>query len=129
DYRWCPMAVNLEAWWRRAGKALALVGLAVLGLVDVVAGHIKTFVDSAGPVSGLAQVAFVVVAAGVWLTARRQGPRRLAVAALAVATASLLATAAHVYIVRGASLFHLSGRWSSASSWGLAESAALLGIV
>lgn len=123
------MAVNLEAWWRRAGKAVALVGLAVLGMVDLVTGHIKVVGDSFGLVIGLTQVSFVMVAAGVWLTARRQGPHGLAVAALAVATWSLLTTLGHVYVVRGASLFHLSGNWSSASSWGLAESAALLGIV
>jgi signal transduction histidine kinase len=123
------MAVNLEAWWRRAGKALALVGLAVLGLVDVVTGHIKVLADELGIVIGLAQVAFVVVIAGVWLTARRQGPQRLAVAALAVAIWSLVTTLGHVFIVRGASLMDLSAGWSSASSWGLAESAALLGVV
>lgn len=118
------MIETLDAWWRRAGKALALIGMAMLGLIDVFYGHILIAVgDLALPVA-LMQVALSVATAVVWLTARRLGPNSLAVAAGVVVTWSLVITGAHVVLGLLAGVLPLR----DARLWGLAESCGLLGM-
>jgi signal transduction histidine kinase len=120
------MTETLNAWWRRAGKALALVGMALLGLVDVGFGSIFAASGSFRLPVVLLQVALAVATAAVWLPARRLGPGRLPLAALVVALWSLATTAGHI-----ASAVGLIGERVGLRGpfWGLAESCGLLGIV
>ncbi|WP_328476544.1 histidine kinase [Actinoplanes sp. NBC_00393] len=92
------------------GQLTALGALAVLGLVDVQGGML------AGLELGLWQVGAAVVAAAVWLPVHRPGSSRLPQAALVLAGQSILLT------------FLLSGT-DRGAIWGLAESAALFGVL
>ncbi|MCO8269881.1 histidine kinase [Actinoplanes sp. TRM 88003] len=98
---------------RRLAQFLALFGMAILGLFDVAQG-----LFSGSEVAGLAQVVLAVAAAAVWLPMHRTGSRRLPKAAIALGSASLVATL----------LLSASADSSYGTSWGLAESAALLGV-
>ncbi|GAA0503800.1 hypothetical protein Ade02nite_35420 [Paractinoplanes deccanensis] len=98
----------------RLGQFLALAALAVLGLFDVAQGLLRN-----SELLGLLQVLMAIAAAAVWLPARRQGSTTLPKVAIGLGTASLLLTLA---IVGGYPD-------SSYSSWGLAESTALLGVL
>jgi signal transduction histidine kinase len=97
---------------RRLAQFLALFGMALLGLFDVAQG-----LTYGSEVLGLIRIVTAVAAAAVWLPVHRPGSRRLPQAAIAVGAVSLLVT-----LVAGTSHSGL------AASWGLAESAALLGI-
>lgn len=125
------MTETLNAWWRRAGKVAALAGMALLGLIDVRYGFIFSVSGDLALIVGLAQVALAVATAAVWLPARRLGPRRLPLAALAVAGWSLTTTLGHIFVADLASLTGLFGprRDLPGPFWGLAESCGLLGIV
>nr|WP_176734068.1 hypothetical protein [Micromonospora haikouensis] len=123
------MTGTLSGGWRRAGQAVALAGMALLGLVDVVGGRIFPVAGTLAVPAALAQVALAVATAAVWLPAHRQGSRRLAAAGGAVAAWSLATTAAYA-LLRGT--YGLDGRVpvrESAHLWGLAESVGLLGVV
>ncbi|WP_229402508.1 sensor histidine kinase [Micromonospora okii] len=123
------MTGELSPGWRRAGQAAALVGMALLGLVDVTGGRVFLLGGGIALPAALAQVALAVATAAVWLPAHRQGSPRLALAAGAVATWSLATTAAYAYLRHSAGLDGLVPLRGSDSLWGLAESCGLLGIV
>ncbi|MBG0562145.1 sensor histidine kinase [Actinoplanes aureus] len=92
------------------GQLTALGALALLGLVDVQGGMLS------GVGFGIWQVAAAVVAAAVWLPVHRPGSSRLPQAALLLAAQSMLLTA----LVSGQDRNNI---------WGLAESAALFGVL
>ncbi len=110
------MIEKWNAWWRRAGQVVALVGMAALGLLDLYSGGILIDGTGGGSLVGRSPIAFAVATAAVWLPAHRQGSRRLAVAAALVAVWSLGVTTV-LYRSVGDGL------------WGLAESTGLLGTV
>nr|WP_221379587.1 histidine kinase [Actinoplanes polyasparticus] len=99
---------------RRLAQFLALFGMALLGLFDVAQG-----IFNGSGVLGLIQVGLALAAAAVWLPVHRTGSTRLPKAAIVLGAASLLTT-----LATGASA---DGSYGTAS-WGLAESAALLGV-
>ncbi|MGK5685571.1 sensor histidine kinase [Actinoplanes sp. URMC 104] len=100
---------------RRAAQLLALFAMAVLGLFDVAQGLL-----SRSEPLGLAQIALAMAAAAVWLPAHRSGSTRLPNAALVLGGFSLLAT----FVIAASPTNGFAG----GTSWGLAESAALLGV-
>lgn len=118
------MIETLEAWWRRAGKALALFGMAMLGLIDVFYGHIFIVTGRLMFPVALMQVALAIATAVVWLSARRLGPTRLAIVASVLAGWSLAFTGG--YVLFGFITGSLSLR--EVGFWGLAESVGLLGM-
>lgn len=93
----------------RAGQLGALAALAFLGLVDITGGMATSR-------HVLVQVALAVAAAAVWLPSRRPGTPALPIAATGVAVLSLTVTAV------------LSRHRTYDGLWGLAESAAFLGV-
>ncbi|MEU8422807.1 histidine kinase [Micromonospora sp. NPDC048835] len=109
---------DLRRLWVRLAQAAGLVAIGLLALFDL---------RYSSP-SGLTAVLLVLVRAGLavatvplWLPVHRPGSRRLPWAALALASASLAVTAVIVIVPDGH--FGLGG------SWGLAESAGLIGVV
>ncbi|WP_250035168.1 sensor histidine kinase [Paractinoplanes maris] len=98
---------------RRLAQFLALFGMAVLGLFDIAQGLLRQ-----SEALGLLQILLALAAAAVWLPVHRPGSTRLPRAAMLLGIASLLVTV-------GAAV---SADGSSGASWGLAESAALLGV-
>lgn len=117
-------------WSRRAGTAVVLVGMALLGLLDVGYGVVLGLTGRLLLPFALVQIAIAVATAVVWLGARRLGPGRLAVAATLVAACSLGTTLVHLGQL-GVPV--LSDLFSSEGSrarpfWGLAESCGLLGV-
>ncbi|XVV09153.1 sensor histidine kinase [Actinoplanes sp. CA-131856] len=99
----------------RLGQFLGLAAMTVLGLFDVAQGLLR-----ASELIGLLQVLMAIAAAIVWLPAHKQGSTALPKVAVALGAASLLLT------------FWVVGNYSddySYFSWGLAESAALLGVL
>ncbi|MFC4071271.1 sensor histidine kinase [Actinoplanes subglobosus] len=98
----------------RMGQLAALGALALLGILDLRGGMGSHSVEVT-----LWRVGAAVAAAVVWLPAHRQGSTRLPQAALVLGLHSLLLTAA---------LFVYGGTEYN-SLWGLAESAALLGVL
>ena len=106
----------MDVSWRRAGQVAGLACLAFFGLVDFARGGRFAIPSPFGLAVGVGHFALVVAAAGVWLAARRLGPSGLVAAAAVVVMWSLLVTA--LYVVSG----------GTRPYWGLAESAALLGV-
>jgi len=98
----------------RIAQLGALAALAALGLFDVEHG-----LQTAGPAYGLARVLMAIAAAAVWLPAHEQGSPALPKVATGLGLASLLMTAL-------AAVFRNT---DDRSVWGLAESAALLGVL
>ncbi|GAA4938250.1 histidine kinase [Actinoplanes utahensis] len=96
----------------RMGQLAALGALAVLGLIDVQGGITAEGVDV-----GLWRVATAIGTAAVWLPAHRPDSMFLPRAGLVLGAHSLLLTA------------FLHRRADGDSIWGLAESAALLGVL
>ncbi|MBO3738997.1 sensor histidine kinase [Actinoplanes flavus] len=96
----------------RLGQLTALGTLALLGILDVNGG-----IASSGLMYGLWRVAAAIAAAAVWLPAHRPDSVFLPRIATLLGLQSLLLTAL------------LAGRSDYASIWGLAESAALLGVL
>lgn len=113
-------APDLRRWWVRLAQAAGLVTFGLLALFD--------FTASTADNSSIAALLLLVVPMGLavatvplWLPVHRPGTRRLPLAALALAVASLTVTAGVVFLSGGGSLV--------ARSWGLAESAGLVGVV
>ncbi|MEV4350065.1 histidine kinase [Actinoplanes sp. NPDC049596] len=98
----------------RLGQFLGLAAMGVLGLFDVAQGLLRT-----SEMLGLLQVLMAIAAAVVWLPAHKQQSTALPKVAMALGAASLLLTAT-VFIG-----YPDNGYFS----WGLAESAALLGVL
>ncbi|MEU8657607.1 sensor histidine kinase [Actinoplanes philippinensis] len=98
----------------RMGQLAALGALALLGVLDLHGGLASGSLEVT-----VWRVGAAIAAAAVWLPAHRQGSARLPRAALVLGTHSLLLTA----------LLFLYGGTSYNSLWGLAESAALLGVL
>ena len=98
---------------RRAAQLLALFAMAVLGLFDVAQGLMRQ-----SEILGLLQVVLALAAAAVWLPAYRPGSNRRPNAAMVLGAASLLVTIGVAATSNG----------TYGGSWGLAESAALLGV-
>ncbi|HWS38141.1 MAG TPA: histidine kinase [Actinoplanes sp.] len=96
----------------RLGQLAALGTLALIGLVDLQGG-----MTSNGLALALWRIAAAVAAAAVWLPAHRQDSVRLPVAGLLLGLHSLLLSLGMYRVNGGESL------------WGLAESAALLGVL
>jgi signal transduction histidine kinase len=105
------MSGRPEQVWFRVGQAAALVALAVLGLVDVYVGL------GGSELLGLAEVVSALAIAAVWLPAHRPGSTLLPVLSIVAALFSLAVTAARV------------NYGLTSGSWGLAETAALLGLL
>ncbi|WDZ84670.1 sensor histidine kinase [Micromonospora cathayae] len=123
------MTERVHAWGRRAGQAVALAGMALLGMVDVLQSGIFVLSGDVGLLVALWHVALAVATAAVWLPAHRQGSRRLVVAASVVVVWSLVTTAGRFLIAEQPDLV---SRWEprgSPSFWGLAESVGLLGMI
>lgn len=112
--RWMAMQTNPNRLiLRRVAQFAALGGMALLGLFDLAQGLL-----SHNEVLGLLQVLLALAAAAVWLPVHRDGSTRLPKVAIALGGFSLLVTVAAA----------ASADASYSASWGLAESAALLGI-
>ncbi|MFD6563728.1 sensor histidine kinase [Micromonospora profundi] len=112
-------APDLRRWWVRLAQALGLLVFGLLALFDVTA----TMSDAFGVTALLlllVPTGLAVATVPLWLPVHRPGSRRLPLAALTVATASLTVTAMLV-VVTGGTVF--------ARTWGLAESAGLIGVV
>ncbi|WBB79761.1 histidine kinase [Micromonospora sp. WMMD882] len=123
------MMERMHAWGRRAGQATALAGMALLGVFDVLQSGIFVVSGDAGLLAGLWHVGLAVATAVVWLSAWRQGSRRLVVAASVLVLWSLATTLGRFLVTTQPDLF---GRWEPRGSptfWGLAESVGLLGVV
>lgn len=123
------MMGTLQVWSRRAGTAVALVGMALLGLLDVGYGLVFGLTGRFLVPFALVQIAIAVATAVVWLGARRLGPGRLVVAAAVVAVWSLGTTLVHLGQLGLPFLSDLfpSGGGGARPFWGLAESCGLLG--
>ncbi|MET8231778.1 histidine kinase [Micromonospora sp. NPDC005298] len=112
-------ALDLRRWWVRLAQAAGLVAFGLLALFD--------FASSTQDIPRVTTLLFLPVPMGlavatvpIWLPVHRLGSRRLPLAALALATASLAVTVAMVF---------LSDGMLPARTWGLAESAGLIGVV
>ncbi|MER7890004.1 histidine kinase [Micromonospora sp. NPDC094482] len=113
-------APGLRRWWVRLAQAGGLVVLGLLVLFDLRYSTIGGM-SSAAALLLLVRMGLAVATVPLWLPVHRQGSRRLPLAALTLALASLAVTAG-IRIVAGDG-YLLSG------SWGLAESAGLLAVV
>ncbi|GHJ48266.1 hypothetical protein Cs7R123_56080 [Catellatospora sp. TT07R-123] len=109
------MTSPLRPWLLVFGRLAALVGLAVLGITDLRFGLIYV-----GSTMTMGRVLLAMVAGAVWLLPYRAGSKALTPLALLLAAASLTATGA-VYLL--GTYDHPIG------SWGLAESASMLGLL
>ncbi|MGN9812870.1 sensor histidine kinase [Micromonospora sp. BQ11] len=108
---------DLRRWWVRLAQAAGLVAMGLLALFDLrlgAAGSLGT------PLLLMVQMGLAVTTVPLWLPVHRLGSRWLPLAALALASASLAVTAASLVFSRSL-LF--------SGSWGLAESAGLIGVV
>ncbi|MFF5180167.1 sensor histidine kinase [Micromonospora sp. NPDC000316] len=113
-------APDLRRLWVRLAQAAGLVAFGLLALFD--------FASSTQDLSRVTALLLLPVPMGLavatvplWLPVHRLGSRRLPLAALTLATASLAVTATMVVLTGGGILL--------ARSWGLAESAGLIGVV
>ncbi|WP_327644457.1 sensor histidine kinase [Micromonospora zamorensis] len=114
-------APDLRLWWIRLAQAAGLVAFGLLALFDFAAST----ADDRGIVGLLlllVPMGLAVATVPLWLPVHRPGSRRLPVAALALATASLAVTAGVVLLSGGGGIL-------PARTWGLAESAGLIGVV
>jgi signal transduction histidine kinase len=98
---------------RRLAQLAALGAMALLGIFDIGQG----LLSQSEPL-GLLKVVLALAAAAVWLPVHRSGSTRLPKAAMALGGVSLLVTLGSA----------AGGGNSYGQSWGLAESAALLGV-
>jgi signal transduction histidine kinase len=99
----------------RVGQGAAVLTLALLGLLDLAGGLVSG--AGFGKPLGVAEVVSAVAAAAVFVPAHRQATRALPLAAIAVGAYAGLLTAAE------------AATWTYTRSWGLAETAALLGVL
>ncbi|MDY7087298.1 MAG: histidine kinase [Actinomycetota bacterium] len=100
---------------RRLAQLAALGAMALLGLFDVAQGMLRS------EALGLIKVFLAIAAAAVWLPRHQSRSTRLPKAAMALGGLSLLVTLASAAVTSPDS-------YSYGETWGLAESAALLGV-
>ncbi|MET7672912.1 sensor histidine kinase [Micromonospora luteifusca] len=112
--------LDLRRWWVRLAQAAGLLAIGLLALFDL-RFTTSGSMSPADLLLLLVRMGLAVATVPLWLPVHRLGSRLLPLAALALAAASLALTAAGVFIANGSNLF--------GSSWGLAESAGLLGVV
>ncbi|MEU4551737.1 signal transduction histidine kinase [Micromonospora violae] len=110
---------DLRQWWVRLAQAAGLVAIGLLALFDLRFSRPQSMADL---VILLVRVGLAVATVPLWLPVHRLGSRRLPLAALALASTSLAVTAAILVLPGGR--YVLGG-----GSWGLAESAGLIGVV
>ncbi|MCG5463340.1 histidine kinase [Micromonospora sp. NPDC053740] len=114
-------APDLRRFWVRLAQTAGLVAFGLLAFFDFAASTADER-SLAALVLLLVPVGLAVATVPLWLPVHRPGSRRLPVAALALATASLAVTAGVVLVSGGGGLL-------PARTWGLAESAGLIGVV
>jgi signal transduction histidine kinase len=111
------MTGRTEQIWFRVGQVAALAALAVLGVLDLLFGLAESSYLSL-TVQGGAEVACALAVAAVWLPAHRPGSWLLPTLALLAAICSL-----------GVTYLRVRDLYPPGGSWGLAETAALLGLL
>ncbi|WP_430502473.1 sensor histidine kinase [Micromonospora trifolii] len=109
---------DLRRWWVRLAQAAGLVAMGLLALFDLRFGAPESL---AALLLLLVRMGLAVATVPLWLPVHRLGSRLLPLAALVLACASLAVTAAVLVLFDGSYLI--------SSSWGLAESAGLIGVV
>ncbi|WP_410817331.1 sensor histidine kinase [Micromonospora sp. 050-3] len=109
---------DLRRWWVRLAQAAGLVAMGLLALFDLRFGAPESL---AALLLLLVRMGLAVATVPLWLPVHRLGSRLLPLAALVLACASLAVTAAVLVVFDGSYLI--------SSSWGLAESAGLIGVV
>ncbi|MGC4757744.1 sensor histidine kinase [Micromonospora trifolii] len=109
---------DLRRWWVRLAQAAGLVAMGLLVLFDLRFGAPESL---AALLLLLVRMGLAVATVPLWLPVHRLGSRLLPLAALVLACASLAVTAAVLVVFNGSYLI--------SSSWGLAESAGLIGVV
>ncbi|MGC4835346.1 sensor histidine kinase [Micromonospora vinacea] len=109
---------DLRRWWVRLAQAAGLVAMGLLVLFDLRFGAPESL---AALLLLLVRMGLAVATVPLWLPVHRLGSRLLPLAALVLACASLAVTAAVLVLFDGSYLI--------SSSWGLAESAGLIGVV
>ncbi|MEU5909520.1 histidine kinase [Micromonospora sp. NPDC047527] len=112
-------APDLRRWWVRLAQAAGLVAFGLLALFDLTVSATDGLGITA-LVLLLVSMGLAVATVPLWLPVHRLGSHRLPLAALALATVSLAVTAMLV-VLTGGTVF--------ARTWGLAESAGLIGVV
>ncbi|WP_433124544.1 sensor histidine kinase [Micromonospora sp. CA-240977] len=108
---------DLRRWWVRLAQAAGLLALGLLALFDLRFGAPESL---AALLLLLVRMGLAVATVPLWLPVHRPGSRVVPLAALALAGASLAVTAAL--------LFLSAGTYAPGGSWGLAESAGLIGV-
>jgi signal transduction histidine kinase len=111
-------APDLRRWWVRLAQAAGLVAMGLLTLFDL---RFVAPESLAALLLLLVRMGLAVATVPLWLPVHRLGSRLLPLAALVLACTSLAVTA--VILVLFGSRYPLGG------SWGLAESAGLIGVV
>ncbi|MEU8390735.1 histidine kinase [Micromonospora sp. NPDC048842] len=109
---------DLRRWWVRLAQAAGLVAMGLLVLFDLRFGAPESL---AALLLLLVRMGLAMATVPLWLPVHRLGSRLLPLAALVLACASLAVTAAVLVV--------FNGRYLMSSSWGLAESAGLIGVV
>ncbi|MEW2147525.1 histidine kinase [Micromonospora vinacea] len=109
---------DLRRWWVRLAQSAGLVAMGLLVLFDLRFGAPESL---AALLLLLVRMGLAVATVPLWLPVHRLGSRLLPLAALVLACASLAVTAAVLVLFDGSYLI--------SSSWGLAESAGLIGVV
>ncbi|MFG1914676.1 sensor histidine kinase [Micromonospora sp. NPDC048898] len=109
---------DLRRWWVRLAQAAGLLTFGLLALFDLRFGAPESL---PALLLLLVRMGLAVATVPLWLPVHRLGSRLLPLAALGLAFASLAVTAAGLLLSDGIYLF--------SSSWGLAESAGLIGVV
>ncbi|MFG1841742.1 sensor histidine kinase [Micromonospora sp. NPDC049175] len=109
---------DLRRLWVRLAQAAGLVAMGLLALFDLRRGAPESM---AALLVLLVRMGLAVATVPLWLPVHRLGSRVVPLAALALAGASLAVTAAVVFLSGGSYLI--------GGSWGLAESAGLIGVV
>ncbi|MEU8329254.1 histidine kinase [Micromonospora sp. NPDC048839] len=109
---------DLRRLWVRLAQAAGLVAMGLLALFDLRRGAPESM---AALLVLLVRMGLAVATVPLWLPVHRLGSRVVPLAALALAFVSLAVTAAVVLLANGIYLF--------GGSWGLAESAGLIGVV
>lgn len=110
------MTSPLRPWWQVLGRLALLLALAVLGVFDVRYGMLRSM-----PPVALLRLLLPMAVAAVWLLPYRQNSPVLPRLALPVGAVSLG--------LSGLMLLVGAAEYGSPGSWGLAETAALLGLL
>ncbi|MBG6065270.1 sensor histidine kinase [Micromonospora ureilytica] len=109
---------DLRRWWVRLAQAAGLVAMGLLALFDLRFGAPESL---AALLLLLVRMGLAVATVPLWLPVHRLGSRVVPLGALVLACASLAVTAAVLFL--SGSSYLIGG------SWGLAESAGLIGVV